>query len=98
MSASNGIYVLYTEAKEGPEYRVKYCGAGIDDIYGKFNDDTFKYEGDINKIKATFEDAKVFYTLDEAFTYAETLSQDYEYLEEGIALISDFKDYGYVFE
>lgn len=98
MSASDGIYVLHTETEKGPEYRVKYCGAGIDDIYGDFNDDTFKYDGDLNKIKATFEDAKVFLTLDEALEYAEALSHDYEYLEEGISLINDFQHYGFIFE
>jgi hypothetical protein len=98
MSASDGIYILQTDTDSGPEYRVKYCGAGIDDIYGRFNDETGKYEGDINKIESTFEDAPVFYNVNEAFDYAELMAQNYEYLEEGIALIRDFRSYGYLFE
>lgn len=97
MSADNGVYVLYTESEKGPEYRVSYAQA-IDNIYGKFNDQTGKYDGDIAAIQSTFGDADVFYTLDEAMDHAEWVAEDYEWLEDGISVISDFKDFGYLFQ
>ena len=97
MSADNGVYVLYTESEKGPEYRVSYAHA-IDNIYGKFNEDLQKYEGNIKSIKETFSHAPVFYTLNEALDKAEEISYDYEYLEDGIAVISEFSDYVYLFK
>lgn len=97
MSADNGVYVLYTESTKGPEYRVAY-GHSIDNIYGKFNDDSLKYDGNANVIREMFSAAPVFYSLDEALDKAEEISYDYEYLEDGICVISDFASYGYLFE
>lgn len=97
MSADNGIYVLYTESEKGPEYRVAYSNA-IGNIYGKFNDDTFRYDGDNEYLKATFKEAPVYYSLNEALDNAEIMSYDHEYLEDGICVISDFKDLGFLFE
>ena len=96
MSINNGVYVLMTESGKGPEYRVTYAHA-IDNIYGKFNADLGKYEGNISAIKETFSHAPVFYTLNEALDKAEEISYDYEYLEDGVAVISEFADYGYLF-
>lgn len=96
MSADNGIYVLYTESDKGPEYRVAYAQA-IDSIYGKFNEETFRYEGDLIRIQDTFGSANVFYTIDEALNYAEELEQEYNYLEDGVCVINEFKDYGHLF-
>lgn len=96
MSADNGIYVLYTETEKGPEYRVAYAQA-IDSIYGKFNEDTFKYEGNAMSIQDTFQGSAVFHTIDEALNYAEELEQEYSYLEDGICVINEFKEYGYLF-
>ena len=97
MSADNGVYVLYTESPKGPEYRVSYTQA-IDNIYGLYNKEINKYEGNLEMIKATFQDSPVFYTLNEALDKAEEIAYDTEYLEHGICVINDFKDYGYIFE
>lgn len=97
MSADNGIYVLYTDTEKGPEYRVAYAGA-INNIYGQFNDETGRYDGDNVSLQSTFKDAPVYYSLNEALDKAETMVYDYEYLEDGICVISDFKDRGFLFE
>lgn len=97
MSADNGIYVLYTDSEKGPEYRVAYAHA-IDNIFGKWNPDSNQYEGDVEKIKETFGNSEVFYSLDEAVDFAEKMEYDYEYLEYGIGVINDFRNLGYVFD
>ena len=89
MSKDNGIYVLLTESEKGPEYRVAYAHA-IDSIYGKFNEQTFRYEGDSMAIQDTFQGAAVFHNINEALDYAEELEQNYEYLEDGICVIPSF--------
>ena len=96
MSADNGIYILFTESEKGPEYRVAYAHA-IDSIYGKFNDVTFRYDGDLTAIQETFQAAPVFHTINEALDYAEEMEQNYDYLEDGICVINEFKDHGYIF-
>jgi len=96
MSADNGIYVLLTETEKGPEYRVAYAHA-IDNIYGKFNDELCRYEGDIHQIRSVFENSQIFHTLNEALDFAEDMEYDYEYLEDGICVINEFKDYGHIF-
>ena len=96
MSADNGIYVLLTESEKGPEYRVAYAQA-IDSIYGKFNEDTFKWEGDLEAMRDIFQDAEVYHTLNEALDHAEELEQEHEYLEDGICVINEFKDHGKIF-
>lgn len=88
MSSDNGIYILHTR---GPEYRVGHH-QGIDNIYGKFSDDTLKWEGDPVMILEYFDDAKMFTNIELALDYAEMISYDYEYLEYGICVISDFKE------
>jgi hypothetical protein len=88
MSADNGIYILQTY---GPEYRVAHC-QGIDSIYGKFNDDTFHWDGDPEMILEYFAEAPVFTDVEKALDFATELSYDYEYLEYGICLIPDFKE------
>lgn len=96
MSADNGIYILLTETEKGPEYRVAYAQA-IDSIYGKFNEEKFRYDGDDEQIRSVFGESEVFYTLNEALDKAEEIEQDYNYLEDGIAVISEFKDHGKIF-
>ena len=96
MSSDNGIYVLFTESKKGPEYRVAYAHA-IDTIYGKFNEETFRYEGNDESMKNTFGEAPVFYSLNEALDHAENMEQEYDYLEDGICVINEFKDHGHIF-
>lgn len=86
MSADNGIFVLQTA---GPEFRVAYAGA-IDNIYGKFNDDTLHWDGDMDRMIDVFGSSKVYNNLEEALDEAERMSYDYEYLEYGVCLISDF--------
>jgi hypothetical protein len=88
VSADNGIYILETA---GPEYRVIYAQA-IDNIYGKFNDETAHWEGDMNMIVDYFRNAEIFSKYEKALEYAIHLSKDYNYLEYGICNIDDFKD------
>ena len=96
MSTDNGIYVLFTEPEKGPEYRVAYAHS-ISNIYGPWNDETAKYEGNLETIKATFAESQVFYTLNEALDYADSLQYDIGDTEDGICVINEFKDYGYIF-
>jgi len=72
MSLNNGIYVLLTETEEGPQYRVTYASA-IDNIYGEWNVETSKYDGNIQAIKETFGNVPVLHTLNEALDFAEEL-------------------------
>ena len=99
MSVDNGIYILYTDNMDfdGPSYRVVHA-QGIDSIYGKFNEETCKYDGDPEMLKEYFGNAKVFYTLDEAHNYAEELEDKIGYLEDGVCLINEFARYGYLFD
>jgi hypothetical protein len=88
MSADNGVFILETS---GPEYRVAY-GQGIDNIYGKFNDITKHWEGDMDKMMDFFGTSKIFIHLEEALDEAEKISYNHEYLEYGICVIPDFKE------
>jgi len=88
MSADNGIFILQTY---GPEFRVTYA-QGIDNIYGKFNDDTQHWEGDMDRMIDYFGHSKVYSSIEDALDMAEELSYNYEYLEYGICVISDFKE------
>lgn len=91
MSADNGIYILETK---GPEYRVAYH-QNIDEIYGNFSDESFQWQGDPEVILEYFDKAPVFPSMESALDKAEELSYDYEYLEDGICVISDFKDWDF---
>jgi hypothetical protein len=88
MSADNGIYVLETS---GPEFRVAYSQA-IDNIYGKFNDETSRWAGDMDRMMDVFGQSPVFINVEQALDLAEELSYTYEYLEDGVCLIADFKN------
>ena len=96
MSMDNGIYVLLTETENGPEYRVSHAFS-IDNIYGEWNDKTAKYNGDISALVSTFGESEVFYTLNEALDKAEEIENDVGHTEDGICVISDFKDYSHIF-
>ena len=96
MSMDNGIYVFLTETDNGPEYRVAH-DFSIDNIYGDWNDKTAKYNGDIQAIVSTFSESEVFYTLNDALDKAEEIQGDVGYTEDGICVISDFKDYSHIF-
>jgi hypothetical protein len=97
MSLDNGIYVLLTETEEGPEYRVTYASA-IDNIYGEWNAETAKYDGNIQAIEETFGNVPVLHTLNEALDFAEELENNMEPTEDGVCVINEFKDYGYIFK
>jgi hypothetical protein len=96
MSVDNGIYVLLTETEKGPEYRVSYSHS-IGNIYGEWNADKALYEGNLSAIKETFGESEVFHTLNQAIDFAEALEYDVGETEDGICVINDFKDYGYIF-
>ena len=91
MSADNGIYILLTESAKGPEYRVAYAFA-IDNIYGKWNVESAKYNGNLDAIVEIFNESEVFFSLNEALDYAEAIEHDVGYTEDGICVISDFKE------
>jgi hypothetical protein len=88
MSADNGVYILETS---GPEFRVTYAQA-IDNIYGKFNDSTAQWEGDMNMMVDYFKESEIFDTYEKAFNHAIKLSKEHEYLEDGICFIHRFKN------
>lgn len=88
MSADNGVYVLQTY---GPEFRVVYAQA-IDNIFGKFNDETLHWDGNPDMMVEYFGKSKVYTDLDDAMNEAERLSYDYDYLEDGVCLITDFRE------
>jgi hypothetical protein len=46
-------------------------------------------------ILSYFHADKMFYTLEEALDYAETLSYTYDHLEDGICVITNFKDWNF---
>ena len=96
MSIDNGIYVLLTETEKGPEYRVAYSHS-IGNIYGEWNAEIAKYEGNLDAIKETFVESQVFHTLNEALDFAESLEYDVGETEDGICVINEFKHYGYIF-
>jgi hypothetical protein len=91
MSADNGIYILQTE---GPEFRVGYHQA-IDNIYGNFSDESMQWQGDPETMYGYFHADKMFSNLEEALDYAEEILYNYAYLEDGICVISDFKDWDF---
>lgn len=91
MSADNGIYILVTK---GPEYRVGYHMA-IDNIYGNFSDESFQWQGDPEVMYLYFHADKMFSSMQEALDYAEELVYNYDYLEDGICVISDFEDWDF---
>ena len=88
MSVDNGIYVLQTY---GPEFRVAY-GQAIDNIFGKFNDETLRWDGNKEMMRQYFKESKVYTNLDEALDVAEDMSYDYEYLEDGVCVINEFQE------
>lgn len=96
MSADNGIYVFLTETERGPEYRVAHAQA-IDNIYGEWDPVGAKYKGNTEAILDVFNESEVFYTLNEALDKAEELENDIGYTEDGICVISDFKEYNNIF-
>ena len=91
MSADNGIYILQTE---GPEFRVAHQ-QNIDEIYGNFSDDSLRWQGDPEMMLEYFGSAPMFSNLEEALDKAADMSYDYEYLEYGICVITDFKDWNF---
>lgn len=89
MSADNGIYILQTE---GPEFRVGYHQA-IDNIYGNFSDESFQWQGDPEMMYHYFHADKMFTDLESALDYAKSMVYNYNYLEDGICVITDFSDW-----
>jgi len=94
MSSDTGIYVIETKRDNTTEYRVAYS-QNIDCIYGKFNDETYHWNGDIKMIRTVFKDAPVFDDFVDALDFAENLATKYEYLEYGVCVIKDFRDLEY---
>lgn len=82
----NGVYVLATE---GPEYRVTYA-VSIDKIYGDLDDETGNWKPNCGFIVEYFGGSQVYTDFIEAWDYAAKLSQDYDYLEDGVCLNTDF--------
>ena len=98
MSADNGIYILFTESeKNGAQFRVAYAQS-VDNIYGNFSEEKCIYEGKPEVINDYFGAAKVFHTLNEALDYAEELENEIGYTEDGICVINDFPQHGWIFD
>jgi hypothetical protein len=91
MSADNGVYILCTK---GPEFRVAYA-QNIDEIYGEFSDESYKWQGDPHSMLSVFGQATVFIDEFEAIDNAEQIALSYDYLEDGICLIRDFDDWDF---
>lgn len=91
MSNDAGVYILETK---GPQYRVAY-GHAIENIYGKFNDKTAHYEPNWVSINQYFGKSSIYSSLGAATIAADGISLDYDDLEFGVCLISDFKNYEY---
>lgn len=91
MSSDNGIYILESS---GPEYRVAHH-QNIEEIYGNYSDDTYQWQGDPVAMLEYFQDAPMFSTLDEALDLAKSMVYDYPFLEYGICVISEFKDWDF---
>lgn len=88
MSADNGVYVLQTY---GPEFRVAHA-QDIDSIYGEFDEVAERWTGDGDLIRHIFGESEVFTEIEAALDKAEVIAYDYEYLEYGICLLSDFME------
>lgn len=86
MSLDNGVYVLQTK---GPEFRVTYAH-GIYNIYGKFDPETAKWSGDMDRMVDYFGHSMLYSSIDDAMDAAEILADKHPYLEDGICLITDF--------
>ncbi len=91
MSSDDGVYILQTK---GPEFRVAHA-QGIDQIYGEFSDESYQWQGDPEMMMDYFQNAPMFSSLEEALDKAADMSYDYEYLEYGICVITDFKDWDF---
>ena len=91
MSADNGIYILQTK---GPEYRVAYH-QNIDAVYGEFSDESYQWQGDPVSMMEYFGNAPVFTDIEDALDKAEELSYNYDYLEDGICVLSDFAEWDF---
>lgn len=91
MSADNGIYILATK---GPEYRVGYHMT-IDNIYGSFSDESMRWNGNPKMIHDYFHTDQMFSTIEDALDYANQIVYNYDYLEDGICMITDFEDWDF---
>lgn len=91
MSADSGVYLLQTKGETGPEYRVVYAQA-IDNIYGKFNEETNHWDGNPEMMLDYFGQSEVFTDLEQAWDHANHLAEEYEWLEDGVCLIRDFSE------
>jgi hypothetical protein len=70
---------------------VAYAQA-VDNIFGKFNDETLHWDGNVEMMKRYFGNSKVYSNLEEALDVAEEMSYDYEYLEDGVCVINEFQE------
>jgi hypothetical protein len=100
VSADNGIYILATDKTEGDleksEYRVAYA-QGIDNIYGEFDGDCGAWKGNDEYIKELFRESEIFEDLNSALDKADQIALEYDYLEDGICVITEFHNKGHLF-
>lgn len=93
MSSENGIYILKT-FDERITYRVALC-SNIEDIYGKYNEQSERYAPNPEKIVQYFHKAKVFLDIENAIDYAQALDNEMELTDNGVCLISEFSDFSF---
>ena len=86
----SGIYILKT--KDG--YRVNFTKEYVY-LFGSYNDDTMNYDINANILKSIFGNCAVFPTEIMAINSAKALSSVHEETEDGIMILSSYKDYTY---
>ena len=88
----NGIIILQTQGEEGgPEFRVAYLEQ-VDSIYGFWDEEVENWEPDRGIILDMFTESDIYTELENAFDYAQELAADKPYMDNGIMVVTDFKD------
>lgn len=86
----SGVYVLKT--KDG--YRVNYTKEYVR-LFTSYNDDTMNYNIDTDTLKRIFGNCAVFPTEIMAINSAKAISKVHEETEDGIMMLSSYKEYTY---
>lgn len=94
MPRDNGVYILETKGSKGSEYRLSYV-EDLDDIYKDFDDSNLHWRGNPKVISESFGQSKVYDDLETVWDEALQLAEKYEYLEDGVCVIANFKNQTY---
>lgn len=89
----NGIVILQTATEDGdPEYRVAYL-SNVDNIYGEWDDDLQNWQPDRDEILDNFTECDIYAELEDAFDYAQELAKKTDFLDNGIVVNKDFRNF-----